>query len=164
MAQVRRTTQVQRLFGQFELARIQLTKAENTLDSAKERARIAKRKRKEAKVAARLAKKAVKRAKEELSEAREAVAITEAKLAQAGKQQTRKKAPTPSGKQAKTTGLRARTARSPDKRQPFRRRASVLARGEEVSPTGKPTQPLSSTPAPAISQSIGPTTAESPGL
>lgn len=72
---------------------MQLSRAEAVVDDAKQRARIAKRRRKEAKEAARLAKKEVKVAKEQLDAARKAMARAEVNLARASTPQTWKQIP-----------------------------------------------------------------------
>ncbi len=70
----------------MQVARIQLTRAENRLDGAREEARLAKRRRKEARKVERRARKEVKRAKNDLSEAEEALAAIEVRLVRAREQ------------------------------------------------------------------------------
>jgi hypothetical protein len=83
MAKSNSTSTPQELNSQVQSGRLQLTKAESKLAEAKERARVAKRRRKEAKEAARLAKREVKRAKAEVAEAKQALGAMEAKVAEA---------------------------------------------------------------------------------
>ncbi len=91
MTKPRNRTEPRKLLGQLQLARFQLAKAESSLEAAKERARLARRKRKEAKQAARRAKKNVKAVKVELCEAKEALAKIQARMAEAAKVAARKR-------------------------------------------------------------------------
>ncbi len=74
-------TDSQRLVSEIQLAGIRLAKAESSLDSAREQARVAKLRRKEAKQAARRARKQVKEAKADLREAKQVLLAAEEKLA-----------------------------------------------------------------------------------
>jgi len=106
-------TASQQLAGNVDLARIRLAKAESQLLTAKEQARLSRRRRKEAKLAARRAKKQVRLAKQEVTEAKLALAQAEAKLASLNQRphkiKTRKK---PTKKAAAVPGQKtaARTA------------------------------------------------------
>jgi len=106
-------TASQQLAGNVDLARIRLAKAESQLLTAKEQARLSRRRRKEAKLAARRAKKQVRLAKQVVTEAKLALAQAEAKLASLNQRphkiKTRKK---PTKKAAAVPGQKtaARTA------------------------------------------------------
>src|SRR6185369_14264017 len=90
MQKTKRLSEGQSPGGALELARVRLGKAQSSLATTKERARLAKRRRKEAKVAARKARKELKSAKRELRQAEIAVAEAESRLMQAAKPQVKK--------------------------------------------------------------------------
>jgi hypothetical protein len=91
-------TDPQGLVTQLQLARIQLTRVGSRLDSAKETARVAKRRRKEAKQAVRRARKKVRQAKAEVAEATQAVLNAEEQLARVRKMPTMRRKPVKPGR------------------------------------------------------------------
>jgi len=106
----------QTLANGAELARLRLAKAESSLAHAKEKARVAKHRRKEAKQAARRARKVVQEAKADVEEAREAVALAEAKLGEIRDRLPKKRKRGAPGSLLQTAPKRRNLARQPRKK------------------------------------------------
>lgn len=102
-----------KLIGKLQLVRLQFARAESQLESAKEVARLAKRRRKEAKEAARRAKKRARLARKEFAEAKLALAEAEKKLNQT--RQFRLKRRTPKRPVAKAAPARRKKSPPPAK-------------------------------------------------
>jgi len=122
----------QKLLSEVHLARIQLAKAEGQLATAKEIARVARRRRKEAKQAARRTKKQARLAKRELTDAKLALAKAEDKLARFNQ-------PAKTTKSGKKSVKKAEVAPRP--KQPVPRAASLATKpGATQKPSRKPTR------------------------
>ena len=121
MNKSRPATGSQRLVSEIQLARIRLANVESSLDSAREQARVAKRRRKEAKQAARRARKQVKQAKADQQEAKQILLAAEEKLALASQRaavaRRRAKAPKAAKATAAEPGQRQK-ATPPRRSQP----------------------------------------------
>jgi len=117
-----------KLVSLVHLARIRLTKAEGQLTTAKEMARVAKRRRKEAKQAARRTKKQAKLARQEVTDAKLALANAEAKLFQAGGRALARKA----SQARQATQTRARTSVTAEAARPSHRSPAAARRSERT--------------------------------
>jgi hypothetical protein len=108
----------QRLVSEIQLARLRLAKAESGLDSARQQARLAKRRRKEAKQAARHARKQVKEAKAELRNAKQVLLAAEEKLVLARKRAalSRRQAKAPQVAKATIAASKRRKKAAPPRR------------------------------------------------
>jgi len=128
-----------KLIHEIQLARLRLVKLENQWKSAREHARLAKRRRKEAKEAARRARKQAKLAKREVAEAKQVLAKAEKKLARIAKSAAKIKTRQPPAAKA---AIAARGKKMAHRR--VTRSAASLA-----SPATKSVKPPRPTPAPA---------------
>ncbi len=148
-------TKSQELASRLELARLQQLRAEGNLENAKERARLAKRRRKEAKQAFRRARKEVKRAKIELAKAEELFSETEAKLAKATKVQSKQQAKV---KRRPKQATQSRPGRLPGKTatRPNRKRLGLVAQrppvAEKAPAKGPAPESLNREESPSVSQ------------
>ncbi len=148
-------TKSQELASRLELARLQQLRAEGNLENAKERARLAKRRRREAKQAFRRARKEVKCAKIELAKAEELFTETETKLAKATKVQSEKRAEI---KRRPKQATQSRPGRLPGKTatRTNRTRLGLVAQGlpvAEIAPAkGLAPESLNREESPSVSQ------------
>ncbi len=138
-------TDTQEPAGNVKLARERVAIAESQFQAASERARLAKRRRKEIKLIARRARKQAKQAKAALAEAKEALAAAEAKLADTGRRSVSRK-PTKARPAAK-----ARAA-APRKRVAPRRKVTPVS--SATSPQPELAAPDRPAPGPAQSASV----------
>ena len=102
----------QKLVSELHLARLRLTKAEGQFATAKEMARVARRRRKEARQAARRAKKQARLAKQEVLEAKLVLAKAEENLARDSRRAPETKSAARAARK-KTAAPRPKTSAAP---------------------------------------------------